>query len=255
MSQLDLDGKVAIVTGGAGGIGTAIATAFSKAGAKVVVSSRTLDNLEKVASDLRSSGGEALAVACDVTAPEQVDQLMQQTLDTYGSIDILVNNAGGAVVIKDPDVMTPDEWKSVIDLNLNGTFYCASAAGRTMLKQKSGRIINIASVAGIKGTSTMAPYAAAKAAVINLTLSLANGWAESNINVNCIAPGLTATPGLTRMGWIPPREQEDGTVTPLLLHPGGPERVADLALFLASPASEYLSGELFPIRGRLTNDR
>ena len=90
---------------------------------------------------------------------------------------------------------------------------------------------------------------------INLTLSLANGWAEHNINVNCIAPGLTVTPGLKRLGWIPSREKADGTVTPSLMHPGGPEKVADLTLFLASPAADYLSGEVIPIRGRLTKDR
>lgn len=255
MSKLDLKDKVAIVTGGAGGIGTAIAKAYAEAGAKVVVSSRNQENIDKVAADLKVLGGEALAITTDVTIPEQVDNMVRQTVDAFGRIDILVNNAGGAHVIGNAEELSPTGWKETIDLNLNGTFFCAAAAGKVMIEQKGGRIINISSVAGIKGASNMAPYGAAKAGVINLTLSLANGWAEYNINVNCIAPGLTATPGLKRMGWISSRENTDGSLIPALLHPGDPERVADLALFFASSASDHISGEVMPIRGRIPNDR
>jgi len=255
MAEFSLEGKVAVVTGGAGGIGTAICRAYAGAGAKVVVASRNQQNIDKVANELKSMGADALAVAVDVTVPEQVDNLVQTTMDAFGRIDILVNNAGGAIAMGSAEDLTPDDWKSVIDLNLNGTFYCAAATGRVMIEQKAGKIINVSSVAGIKGASSMPSYGAAKAAVINLTLSLANGWAEHNINVNAIAPGLVATPGLTRMGWIPPREQPDGTVTPYLLHPADPEKVAELALFLTSPEADYMSGEILPIRGRQMNDR
>jgi 3-oxoacyl-[acyl-carrier protein] reductase len=255
MSKLDLKDKVAIVTGGAGGIGTSIAKAFSEAGAKVVVSSRNQENIDKVAADLKASGGESLAIATDVTIPEQVDNMIAQTVDTFGRIDILVNNAGGAMVMGKPEELSPDGWSATIALNLTGTFLCAAAAGRVMIGQNSGKIINIASVAGIKGAANMAPYGAAKAGVINLTRSLASAWAFYNINVNAIAPGLIATPGLKSAGWIPSREKEDGTMIPSLLHPGDPERVADLALFLASPASDHLTGESIPIRGMIANDQ
>jgi len=255
MSELELKDKVAVVTGGAGGIGTAICKAYAGAGAKVVVASRNQENIDKLADDLKAAGADALAVAVDVTAPEQVDNLVQTAVDTFGRIDVLVNNAGGAMTIKDAEVMSPDEWNAVIALNLNAVFYCAAAAGKAMIGQKSGKIVNISSVAGIKGTSNMAPYGAAKAAVVNLTLSLANAWAAYNINVNAIAPGLVATPGLKKAGWIPDRKNDDGTLTPLLLYPIAPESIAGLAVFLASSASDHISGEVIPIRGRIPNDR
>ncbi len=255
MSKFDLKDKVAIVTGGAGGIGAAIARAFSEAGAKVVVSSRNQENIDKVAAELKASGGESLAVATDVTIPEQVDNMIAKSLDTFGRIDILVNNAGGAIAMGKVVELSLDGWNATVDLNLTGTFLCAAAAGKVMIGQKSGKVINISSVAGIKGSPNMAPYAASKAGVIALTRTLALEWAPHNIHVNCIAPGLTATPGLKRAGWIPSREKEDGTQIPSLLHPGDPERVADLALFLASPASDHLSGESIPIRGLIANDQ
>jgi NAD(P)-dependent dehydrogenase (short-subunit alcohol dehydrogenase family) len=255
MSKFDLKDKVAIVTGGAGGIGAAIARAFSEAGAKVVVSSRNQENIDKVAAELKASGGESLAVATDVTIPEQVDNMIAKSLDTFGRIDILVNNAGGAIAMGKVVELSLDGWNATVDLNLTGTFLCAAAAGKVMIGQKSGKVINISSVAGIKGSPNMAPYAASKAGVIALTRTLALEWAPHNIHVNCIAPGLTATPGLKSAGWIPSREKEDGTQVPSLLHPGDPERVADLALFLASPASDHLSGELIPIRGLIANDQ
>ena len=255
MPEFDLTDKVAIVTGGAGGIGTAISKTYAEAGAKVVVSSRNQENIDSLAGDLTSLGADALAIATDVTAPDQVDRLINQTVDAFGRVDILVNNAGGALAIKNTEAMSPDEWNATIALNLNGTFLCAAAAGRVMISQKSGKIINISSVAGIKGASNMAPYGAAKAGVINLTLSLANGWAEHNINVNAIAPGLVATPGLTKAGWIPSRERPDGSLVPSLLHPSDPENVADLALFLASSASDHITGQVIPIRGMAPNER
>ena len=255
MFQSDLKGKVAIVTGGAGGIGTAIVTAFAAAEAKVVLCSRSQENVDRVAADLGSPAGDALAIATDVTMPDQVDSMVKRTMEAFGRIDILVNNAGGARVIGNPEALSPEGWQETIDLNLNGTYFCAVAVGKIMIGQESGKIVNISSVAGMKGAPTMSRYGAAKAGVINLTLSLADAWAKHNINVNCIAPGLTATPGLKRMGWIPPREKLDGTTIPSLLHPGAPERVADLALFLASPASDHISGEVVPIRGRIPGDR
>jgi len=255
MPESDLRDKVAIVTGGAGGIGSNIARAYAEAGARVAVASRNQENLDKLAADLKTLGADALAVATDVTVPDQVANLVKQTVNAFGGIDVLVNNAGGALVMGNAEELTPEGWSATIALNLTGTYLCAAAVGKVMIRQKSGKVINISSVAGMKGAYNMAPYGAAKAGVINLTMSLAQGWAKHNINVNCIAPGLTATESLKGAGWIPSRERPDGTLVPSLLHPGGPEKVADLALFLASKASDHISGELFAIRGMAANER
>ena len=254
MSELELRDKIAIVTGGAGGIGTCIASAYAKAGANVVVVSRKKENLDKVSAEIRALGRESMAIATDVCVPEQVDNMVKQTMDRFGRIDILVNNAGGALHVKKPEELTPDEWNAGIALNLTGPFLCSIAAGKVMIQQKSGKIINISSIAGIKGTPSMIHYAAAKAGVINLTKSLANAWAQYNINVNCIAPGLTATPGLKSLGWIPSDKEEDGTPIPPLLIPHRPEEIAYLALFLASSLSDHISGELIPLRGSVALD-
>jgi len=255
MTELQMKDKVAIVTGGAGGIGTCIASAYAKAGAKVVIVSRKLENLEKVAAEIKSLGGESIAIATDVCIPEQVENMVKQTLDRFGRIDVLVNNAGGGSLPTNPEDLTFENWNAIIALNLTGTFLCDVTVGKVMIQQKSGKIVNISSTAGIKGTAGMAHYGAAKAGVINLTKSLANAWAKHNINVNCVAPGLTATPGLKSLGWIPSDKNEDGTSVPPLLVPHEPEDVADLALFLGSPLSDHISGELIPIRGLVALDQ
>lgn len=245
MSQ-ELEGKVVIVTGGAGGIGSRIARAFGQAGAKVVIASRSMDKLAGIAEELNSKGQSCLAIACDVTDPEQVEQMMADTVEKFGGLDVLVNNAGGALFMKPPEEISADEWRRGIALNLDSVFFCCQAAAKHMIKQKSGRIISISSVAGIKSSPAFVHYGAAKAGVINLTKSLAQLWGKHNINLNCIAPGLTATEGVAK--WLPEKTQEDGTPVPPLEYPPDPENVAELAVFLASDASARISGELFPIR-------
>ena len=242
MSQ-NLKDKVAIVTGGAGGIGSRIAKTYAGAGAKVVIASRSQGKLDKVAGKI---DGEVLALATDVTVPEQVDNMVAKTIDEFGGIDILVNNAGGAMFIKSPNDLEPNEWDAAIALNLSSVFLCSRAVSNNMMERGSGRIINISSVAGMRLSPSFVHYGAAKAGVINLTKGLAMSWAPNNINVNCIAPGLTATEGVAN--WLPEKTKEDGTSVPPLLYPLDPEHVADLALFLASELSAHISGELFPIR-------
>ncbi|HUV44912.1 MAG TPA: glucose 1-dehydrogenase [Dehalococcoidales bacterium] len=254
MSLFELKDKIAIVTGGAGGIGTCIALQYAKAGANVVAVSRNQENLDKVAAEIKALGRESLAIATDVCIPEQVDNMVKQTVDRFGRIDIMVNNAGRGSLPVMPEELSFEDWNTIIALNLTGPFLCSIAAGKVMIEQKSGKIINISSTAGIKGSPGMAHYGAAKAGVINLTKSLANAWAQHNINVNCIAPGLTATPGLKSAGWMPPDKTEDGTPVPPLQFPHGPEEVANLALFLASALSDHISGELIPIRGSVALD-
>ena len=242
----ELDGKVVIVTGGAGGIGSRIARAFARAGAKVVIASRSMEKLKLIADELEANGETCLPIACDVTDAAQVDQMITETIDRMGGLDVLVNNAGGASFVKPPEEISPEEWRAGIALNLDSVFFCCNAAARHMIKQRSGRIISISSVAGIKASPAFVHYGAAKAGVINLTRSLALLWGKHNININCIAPGLTATEGVAK--WLPEKTREDGTPVPPLEYPPHPENVADLAVFLASDASARISGELFPIR-------
>ena len=255
MSIFELQDKIAIVTGGAGGIGSSIAMEYARAGANVVVASRKQANLDKVAAEIKALGRESLAIATDVCIPEQVDNMVKQTMDRFGRIDIMVSCAGSGLHIKKPEELTPDEWNAGIALNLTGPFLCDIAAGKVMMEQKSGKIINISSTAGINLNPTMIHYAAAKAGVISLTKSLAMVWAQHNINVNCIAPGFTATEGIRRMGIVPPDKKEDGTPVPQLLRIPETENVADLAVFPASAASDHITGELMVIRAAFPMER
>jgi len=248
MSRFDLQGKIAIVTGGAGGIGTCIALAYAKAGANVVVASRNQENLDRVAAEIKALGRESLAVATDITVPEQVDNMIKKTVDRFGQLDILVNNAGWPLSVKIVEELSFDEWNETIALNLTGTFLCSVAAGKVMIAQKSGKIVNISSTSGMAAVPLTAHYGAAKAGVINLTETLAAGWAQYNINANCIAPGSIATEVIRSYGMVPDDHDADGRpIPPLLLLPD-PEDVARLALFLASPASDHITGEVIPIR-------
>ena len=241
-----LDGKVAIVTGGAGGIGSRIAQTYSDAGARVVVASRSQEKIDAVAEQLKSSGGEAIAVATDVTVPEDVGNMVAKTVEVFGRVDVLVNNAGGAMFVKPPEKLRPEEWNAAIALNLTSVFLCSQAVSQHMMDQGGGRIVNISSVAGMRLSPSFVHYGAAKAGVINLTKSLAVCWGPNNIHVNCIAPGLTQTEGVAQ--WLPERTNEDGTPVAKLDYPPETGNVAELALFLGSDLCGHISGELIPIR-------
>ncbi|MGI9322414.1 MAG: SDR family NAD(P)-dependent oxidoreductase [Pseudomonadales bacterium] len=242
----ELAGKVVIITGGGGGIGSRLASAFASKDAQVIVASRDMEKLNKVASAIQAQGQSCVAKVCDVTDAGQVEDMMTAAIAEFGKIDVLVNNAGGAMFIKPPEELKPKEWRAAIALNLDSVFYCSAAAGKQMIAQGGGRIINISSVAGIKNSPSFVHYGAAKAGVLNLTRSMAVCWGPHNINVNCIAPGLTATEGVAR--WLPKKTQEDGSPVPPLQYPPDPENVADLAVFLASDGAARISGEVFPIR-------
>ena len=243
---MKLKDKIAIVTGAGRGIGRAAALAFAQEGAHLVLVARSVSEIEAVAEEVRSVGREALPVQTDVANKSDVDSMVQQTLERFGKVDILVNNAGGAMFVKQPLDLLPEEWAAAIALNLTSVFLCSQAAAKVMIERGGGRIINISSVAGIRMSPGFVHYGAAKAGVINLTKSLASCWGPHDINVNCIAPGLTATEGVA--DWLPPRTRKDGSPVPNLQFPPDPEHVADLAVFLASDSSARISGELFPIR-------
>ncbi len=246
MEKHSLTDKVAIVTGGAGGIGSCIVRAFNEAGAKVVIASRNQENIDGLAAEITATGGEALAVATDVCDRDQVKHMVDATVDRFGRVDILVNNAGGGAAARAEDML--DVFDAQIALNLTSVVNCTMAVIKGMIEQKSGKIINISSVAGVRKSPGLATYAAAKAAVNRLTKNWAPSWAQYNINVNCVAPGLTATDGIRKWRKMPPEHDEDGNPLPLLtLHPH-PEDTADLVMFLASPASDRITGETMLIR-------
>ena len=238
--------KVATITGGAGVIASRIARAYAREGARVIVASRKRENLEIIVDGIVASGREAIAVAADVTNPEDVEALVQATQDSFGAADIMANNAGGAMFMKPPEKLKPEEWDATIAVNLSSAFFFSQAVSHGMIEKKGRKIINISSVAGVRMSPSSIQYGAAKAGVINLTKSLASCWGPYNINVNCIAPGLTATEGVAH--WLPSKTDEDGNAVPSLQLPPEPEHVAQLAVFLASEASSNISGELFPIR-------
>lgn len=255
MSNFSLQGKTSIITGGAGGLGRAMVAAYAAAGANVVVASRNQEKIEAEAAGIRDKGQSAIAIAADITDSEQVEHLISKTVETFGALDVMVNNAGRWGRSHLAEETPLEEWRIVVDQNLTGVFIPCMAAGKQMIRQQFGKIINISSTAGSKGNPHQLHYSAAKAGVISLTNNLAYMWAKHNINVNCILPGLIATEELKGYGIIPTDTDDDGNAIPKLELTPNPENVADLALFLASPASDALTGELYPIRAWLKSER
>ncbi len=256
MSSFRLDGKTAIITGGAGGLGRSMVLQYAEAGANVVIASRNLEACENMAKQVRTGGGNALALSVDITDATTVEEMVSHTVSEYGALDIMINNAGRWGNSNPKAEETPlDEWVDIVEKNLTGCFICCMAAGRHMVKQGGGKIINISSTAGSKGNPFQLHYSAAKAGVISLTNNLAMMWADSNINVNCILPGLIATDELRSYNIIPSDKDKDGNPIPRLSLTPEPENVADLAVFLGSPASDALTGELYPIRAWMKSER
>ena len=253
MSEFDLVDQVIIVTGAAGGIGSEMCREFASAGAGVVLAGRTEETLNAVAAELGDA--RSLVVPTDITKPDDVDNLIAATVDAFGRVDAIINNAGSGVMPCEAEDTTYDDWVRMIDINLTATFLCCIAAGKQMIKQKSGKIINISSTAGTKGHPGLLHYSAAKAGVISLTNNLAYNWAEHNICVNVVLPGLIATPAMIKYGVIPPAEDENGNAVPRLSLPPGPEDVAKMCRFLASPASDMITGEAIPVRAFNLMDR
>jgi len=248
VSEFSLEGKVAVITGASRGIGRAIALRFAQAGAKVTVSSRKLENVEKVAEEIRATGGEALAVQAHVGYADQVEALVAQTMRTFGRVDVAVNNA--ATNPHFGPILTADEgqWDKILDTNLKSVFRVAKAVAPHMKAQGGGKIINIASIAGLRPSPAMGIYSVSKAGVIMLTQVLALELATSNIQVNAIAPGVIKT-RFSRILWQTPQLAEPILKGTPLGRFGEPEDVAGLALFLASSASDYVTGAVFVVDG------
>lgn len=243
MLQLELTDKIAIITGAGKGTGEIFCQEFAKAGAHIVLVSRTQADLDKVAASVRELGREALPIAADVTDKGQVDGVVKQTLDKFGRIDILVNVAGGVTSMKDINDLSVDEWNEVIGLNLTAPFICSQAVSKAMLEQGAGHIVSISSTAAFSGNVNYPQYRAAKAGLNNLTESMAASWSKHNINVNGIAPGLIGTVAMKSYGVLPAETHKDGSpVAPSML-PSEPDRIAALAIFLCSDAGAHISGQ------------
>jgi 3-oxoacyl-[acyl-carrier protein] reductase len=240
-----LTDKVAIVTGASRGIGRTIALALAGEGAQVVVNyASSSQAAEQVVADITAAGGQAIAVAADVSKADQVDALFQAAMDKWERVDVLVNNAG---ITRDTLLlrMNPDDWQAVIDLNLTGVFLCTRAASKIMLKQRSGRIVNITSIAGQMGNPGQANYSAAKAGVIGFTKTVAKELAPRSITVNAVAPGFIATDMTADLK----SADEILKMIPLGRF-GQPEDIAGMVRFLAAdPAAGYITGQVFNVNG------
>ncbi|MFC1964233.1 SDR family NAD(P)-dependent oxidoreductase [Chloroflexota bacterium] len=247
LSKFRLDSKVAIVTGSGTGIGKGIALGFASAGADVVVAERNQGTGRATAREIQALGRKALPVVVDVTNSKQVTGLVQAAVKEFGRIDIMVNNVGGTGPVK-PVVDTGDEeWEGAVRLNLTSIFLCSREAGRVMLKQGGGNIINIASSAAIRAVPGVAPYASCKAGVLNFTRCLATELARYHIRANCIIPGSVETElGTALRG--PAHERVAQTGVPLG-RIGTPEDMALAAIYLASDASDYLTGTAIEVLG------
>ena len=244
----DLKTKTAIVTGASRGLGQAMAIGLAKAGATVVVAD--LLDVSATVDDIKRLGRDSLGVKIDVTKPADIKKMVQQTVKKFGRIDILVNNAG--IIRQSPvESMTEKEWDDVIRVNLNGEFNIAQEVGKQMIKQQTGRIINIASVAGLFGSAGTAAYCASKAGIILLTKTLAVEWAKYNINVNAICPGVFVTTMTDPFLKDPSFQQMMKTRVPLA-RPGVPEELVGTVIYLSSRASEYITGHALVIDGGWT---
>jgi len=236
--------RVAIVTGGSRGIGRAIALRLASEGCHVIVNyQRNGQAAEEVVQEIRSHSGEAIAVQADVSQAEGARQLAEAALNAYGTIDILVNNAG---ITRDGLLarMSEADWDAVIDTNLKGAFHCIKAVQRTMLRNRSGRIIQISSISGVRGNAGQANYSAAKAGLIGLTKSVARELASRNITVNAVAPGFVDTEMTRELGTVV-IEQALSQVP--LGRLGKPEDVAAAVAFLASPEAAYITGQVLGV--------
>ena len=240
-----LKGQVAIITGGSRGIGRATALALATEGAKVAVNYASSSTAaDEVVAEITEAGGEAIAVQGDVSKADQVDALFNKVTETWGRVDILVNNAG---ITRDTLLlrMKLEDWQAVIDLNLTGVFLCTRVASKIMLKQKSGRIINITSVAGQMGNPGQANYSAAKAGVIGFTKTVAKELASRGVTVNAVAPGSIATDMTKELK----NTEEILKFIPLGRY-GQAEEVAGMIRFLAAdPAAAYITGQVFNVDG------
>ncbi len=246
LDSLSLDGKTAIVTGGGTGLGREMALALAQAGAAIVVAGRRPGPIEDTASTIVETGGRAMAVPTDVTDSSQVRRLVELAIREFEKIDVLINNAGmvgdqGGVPIWE---ITDEQWRTVVDANLTGAFYCSRAVARNMVERGEGKIINVSSGFGLRGGRDNYMYASAKGGVIQLTRSLATSLGGNGVTSNCLVPGMFPTEGTAASQEQLPRSEfiPVGRV-------GDPAEIGPAAVFLASSASNYMNGAILAIDG------
>lgn len=251
MNLFDLSGKIAIVTGGNRGIGYGIARGLTQAGATVVVANRSVASGQKAVESLKKEGGKAVHITLDISKLSSIAAMVSEVIRQFGKIDILVNNA--ATIIRKPvEDFTEADWNVIVDTNLKGTFFCLQLVGREMIKNKSGKIINVSSVLSQMAQSGRSIYAITKAGISHMTRTVGTEWAKYNINVNAIGPGLTITEINSAYFKAHPEDLKkilDGI-------PEGREAYPDdyvgAAIFLASSASDYMVGQTLIIDGGMT---
>ena len=247
LEKFRIEDKVAIVTGGSKGLGRAMALGLAQAGAKVVVSSRTISLIEETADEIIKKGGKAIAVSVDVKNPQSIELMVATVMDHYGRVDILINNAGIAPMKKTIDTNIED-WNDVLNTNLKSAFLISKIIAKGMIKQRKGKIINIGSVLGNMASNVAMPYCVSKAGIAHMTRVLALEWAPFGINVNCIAPGFFETE-------MTVEQREDESHMKYLKYKipfkrlGKPDEIVGTALFLASRASDYMTGAVLYIDG------
>jgi len=247
---MDLKNKVAIITGARRGMGKADAILLAQEGAKVVVSDISLEDCQKVVDEIKKNGGEAMAFQCDVSKQKEVEKMVAETIKKFGRIDILVNNAG--ILQFKPFVdISEEDWDKIIDINLKGYFNCARIAAKEMIKQKSGVIVNIASIVmgqvGI-GMPNIVHYCASKGGIVAMTQALAIELAPYNIRVNVIAPGAIDTP-MAQLSSLDEKARVENLSRIPLKRFGRPEDIANAVLFLASEKSSYITGTVLVVDG------
>ena len=253
MEKFNLKNRCSIVTGAAMGLGKAMAEALAEAGSDIVIADINMEAAEATAAELSRFGTTVTAMRCDVTNPDQADQLVLSVMKAFGRIDVLINNAGIAKHVKIED-MKLEDWRIIMDVNLNSVFIMSQVVGRVMIRQKKGSIINIASMSGliVNTPQCQCAYNVSKAGVIMLTKSLASEWAEYGIRVNSIAPGYMKTE-LTRPYFEGNGEmvQRWMDLSPMK-RPGTPDELQGIALYLASDSSSFVTGTVFSIDGGYT---
>jgi NAD(P)-dependent dehydrogenase (short-subunit alcohol dehydrogenase family) len=249
--QFSLAGKKALVTGASRGIGQVIAVAFAQAGADVAIAARSAHGLATTAQQVADLGREAVEIPADLTAQQAAADVVTTAIERLGHLDVVVNNAGGSNFVVPFLDMRLSGWEKVLRLNLDATMWICQAAGAHMTARGGGSVINVASVAGLAAAPFLAPYGAAKAAVVSLTKTLASEWGRTGVRVNALCPGWTATE-LNRMLW----ETPDGGQATIANVPMGrwaqPEEMGAPAVFLASDASSFMTGQVLAIDGGLT---
>jgi 2-deoxy-D-gluconate 3-dehydrogenase len=248
MKLFDLSGKVAIVTGGNGGIGLGMARGLAQAGAIVVVAARNAEKSSKAVAELEGLGAKADFIPIDLASPASCRAAVDETTRRYGRLDIVVNNAGMSIR-KPPETYTVEEWRQVIETNLTGAFVLCQAAHPVMQRQGGGKIINIGSMMSIFGGAYAAPYSSSKGAIVQMTKSLACAWARDNIQVNAVLPGWIDTE-LTQdaRAQVPGLNERVLARTPAKRW-GLPDDLSGVAVFLASTASDFVTGAAIPVDG------